>query len=133
MYFYREHPSILTPAIESKRSLTREPQVANLYYSHPLLDIIAKAFNVSGERASIVPTCAQAGYAAGLLFLCPLGDIVKRRPFILGLMAITATVSLGLCITKSFGAFVAINFIVGVTTVTPVCQLPPLQMGVAFH
>lgn len=95
-------------------------QVANLYYNHPILDVLSRDFHVSQERASIIPTVAQAGYAVGLLFLCPLGDLVKRRPFVLLLAWFTATVSLGLCLTSSFGAFVALTFISSVTTVTPV-------------
>jgi MFS family permease len=72
--------------------------VANLYYNHPILNILAAEFNVSDERASLIPTVMQAGYAAGLLFLCPLGDIFRRRAFVLGLVFITATlVRLLLC------------------------------------
>lgn len=47
---------------------------------------------MSNERASLVPTVMQAGYAVGLLFLCPLGDILRRRAFVLYLIFITATV-----------------------------------------
>ena len=66
--------------------------VANLYYNHPILNILAEDFNVTNERASLVPTMAQAGYAGGLLFLCPLGDIFRRRSFVLLLVLFTATV-----------------------------------------
>ena len=65
--------------------------VANLYYNHPILNILAEDFNVTNERASLVPTMAQAGYAGGLLFLCPLGDIFRRRNFVLLLVLFTAT------------------------------------------
>ena len=65
--------------------------VANLYYSHPILNILADEFDVPYERVSQIPTVMQAGYAAGLLFLCPLGDMVRRRPFVLGLVFFTAT------------------------------------------
>jgi hypothetical protein len=65
--------------------------VANLYYNHPILDILSKDFDVTYEQASYIPTVAQAGYAAGLLFLCPLGDLLKRRPFVLCLVWFTAT------------------------------------------
>lgn len=66
--------------------------VANLYYSHPILNILADDFGVSYERISQVPTLAQAGYAVGLGLLCPLGDVFKRRPFTLLLVLFTATV-----------------------------------------
>lgn len=65
--------------------------VANLYYSHPILNLLADDFHVTDEQASYIPTLAQAGYAGGLLFLCPLGDLVKRRPFVLWLVWLTAT------------------------------------------
>ncbi|KAI4126503.1 MAG: hypothetical protein LQ338_003722 [Usnochroma carphineum] len=66
--------------------------VANLYYSHPILHLLAGEFRVSNERASLIPTLAQAGYASGLLVLCPLGDVFPRRPYILLLVLFTATV-----------------------------------------
>ena len=65
--------------------------VANLYYSHPILNVLAHDFGVSYETSAQVPTLAQAGYACGLVLLCPLADVFKRRPFILGLVWLTAT------------------------------------------
>lgn len=65
--------------------------VANLYYNHPILNKLADDFHVSDERASLVPTLAQVGYAGGLLFLCPLGDLFPRRTFVLWLVWGTGT------------------------------------------
>lgn len=94
--------------------------VANLYYAQPLLDLLADFFGVSQERASLIPTCCQAGYAAGLILICPLGDMVRRRPFVLLLTFITATMWLALCFTNSYSVFLAFSFLTSVTTVTPV-------------
>jgi hypothetical protein len=65
--------------------------VANLYYNHPILNLLAADFGVRYEQVAQIPTVMQAGYAAGLLFLCPLGDLLPRRPFVCGLVLFTAT------------------------------------------
>ncbi|KAI9699888.1 MAG: hypothetical protein M1820_006950 [Bogoriella megaspora] len=102
--------------------------VANLYYNHPILNILAEDFNVPYVKVSQIPTAMQAGYAAGLLFLCPLGDLLKRRPFVLLLVLFTATMwyvyEIGLCVTKSLAVFTAISSITAITTVTPQLMLP---------
>ena len=65
--------------------------VGNLYYNHPILNILAKDFNIPYVTVSRIPTLMQGGYATGLLFVCPLGDLLKRRPLTLGLIFFTAT------------------------------------------
>merc|ERR1712070_599960 len=97
--------------------------VANLYYNHPILNILADDFGVPYEKVSEIPTLAQAGYAAGLLFLCPLGDMLERRPFVLTLVFFTASTSIGLATTNSIAVFSAIQFITAVSTVTPQLML----------
>lgn len=98
--------------------------VATLYYNHPILNILAHDFDVPYEKVAQIPTLAQAGYAIGLFFLCPLGDLLKRRPFVLTLVFFTATMSIGLCVTPSLAVFSTIQFITGITTVTPQLMLP---------
>jgi hypothetical protein len=66
--------------------------VGNLYYNHPILNVLARDFNVPYVTVSRIPTLMQAGYATGLLFVCPLGDLLKRRPLTLALIFFTATV-----------------------------------------
>ncbi|MBM7414188.1 MULTISPECIES: MFS transporter [Nocardiaceae] len=56
--------------------------VANLYYAQPLLDTIARSFGIEEGTAGILVTTAQIGYAIGLAFLVPLGDLIERRRLI---------------------------------------------------
>lgn len=96
--------------------------------------MLAAAFDVSHERVALIPTVMQAGYAVGLVFLCPLGDLVRRRPFVLLLVWLTGTAWLGLCLTSHFGVFVALSFVTSVTTVTPVCQsMDVYSMPISIH
>lgn len=57
--------------------------VANIYYAQPMLDEIADEFRISHAAVGVVITITQVGYALGLLFLVPLGDLVRRRPLII--------------------------------------------------
>ena len=102
---------------------------ANLYYTHPLLNLIAASFEISYQRASLVPQLLQAGYGVGILLLCPLGDgtILPLRPFLLALSGITTASLLGLCLVtgpESFSVFLGLAFLVGFTAVGPQVLIP---------
>ncbi|OTB10319.1 hypothetical protein K445DRAFT_70566 [Daldinia sp. EC12] len=119
-----ENPPSFTLSLNILFAFSGTFTVANLYYAQPILNVLARDFNVSYERASDVATLSQAGYAVGLLFLCPLADMVPRRPFILFLIWVTATVWIGLCLTNNFEVFISLSFLCGVGTVTPQLMLP---------
>lgn len=70
--------------------------VASNYYAQPLLDTIAQQFNLTTNTAGFIVTAAQLGYAVGLLFLVPLGDLFERKNLILTMTFLSA---LGLLIT----------------------------------
>ncbi|GLB45292.1 putative MFS general substrate transporter [Lyophyllum shimeji] len=98
--------------------------VANLYYCQPLLIQFSQSFNVSYNEVSRIPTLFQAGYAAGLLLLSPLGDLVRRRQLLLWLITLSTTLTIGLAVTSDLAAFEALSFLVGMVSVTPQILLP---------
>lgn len=59
---------------------------ANLFYSSPILNILAQDFNTSISGVSAIPSVAQAGGATGLLLVLPLGDVLPKRRFTLTLV-----------------------------------------------
>jgi predicted MFS family arabinose efflux permease len=62
--------------------------VANLYYAQPLLSTIARAFGVSEGTAGLLVTVSQVCYAAGLVLIVPLGDLLDRRRLVARLLAV---------------------------------------------
>ncbi|MDP0499030.1 MAG: MFS transporter [Verrucomicrobiota bacterium JB022] len=57
--------------------------VATLYYSQPMLALMGRDLHYSDGVMSLVPMLTQMGYAAGLLFLGPLGDRHDRRRIVM--------------------------------------------------
>ncbi|MCU6410025.1 MFS transporter [Enterobacter quasiroggenkampii] len=88
----------LSPALILLMSVATGLAVASNYYAQPLLDTIARTFDLSASSAGFIVTAAQLGYAAGLLFLVPLGDMFERRMLIVSMTLLAAG---GMLITAS--------------------------------
>lgn len=63
--------------------------VANIYYNQPMLGLIEAEFPHQ-PAIGLIPTATQLGYALGLFFLLPLGDMVHRRKLIIGQFIVLA-------------------------------------------
>ena len=84
--------------------------VANLYYNQPLLAQMGRTFHASVQHIGFIPTASQIGYALGLLFVVPLGDIVEHRKLtviLLGLVTISL-VATALATTSAKGLTAAL-------------------------
>ncbi|WP_241523751.1 MFS transporter [Chimaeribacter coloradensis] len=86
---------VLTPRITLLFSLTSALAVANVYSAQPLLESMSVSLKVPPGTIGSVITATQAGYAAGLIFLVPLGDRVNRKTLVithllLSVLALTA-------------------------------------------
>lgn len=88
----------LSPPLIALMSVATGLAVASNYYAQPLLDTIARAFALTPGKAGFIVTAAQLGYAAGLLFLVPLGDMFERRRLIVVMTLLSAV---GMLITAS--------------------------------
>ena len=56
--------------------------VANLYYSQPLISLIAREVGLDASAASLIVTLTQLGYCTGLILLVPLGDLLENRKLV---------------------------------------------------
>lgn len=55
---------------------------ANLYYYQPLLPALRDGLSLSDTLLGLVPFATQVGYAAAILLISPLGDVMPRRKLI---------------------------------------------------
>lgn len=64
--------------------------VANCYYNQPLLELIRHDLDITEQSANLITVITQIGYALGLFFLIPMGDMFSRKKLILVNMTIAA-------------------------------------------
>ena len=83
-------PAGLSPSLTLLFSVTCALAVANVYFAQPLLDSMAQSLGVESSMIGVVVTATQVGYALGLLFIVPLGDLVNRKRLILSHVLLSA-------------------------------------------
>jgi predicted MFS family arabinose efflux permease len=98
--------------------------VANNYYAQPLLHTIGASFGVPGSTAGLLVTAGQVGYAAGLAFLVPLGDVLERRRLITRMMVVTSAALAAAAAAPDIAALGSALAVVGVTTVAAQIIVP---------
>jgi len=61
--------------------------VANIYFAQPLAGPIGRSLQLPPSTVGLIVTITQIGYAAGLVLLVPLGDLVENRRLIVTVLA----------------------------------------------
>lgn len=71
--------------------------VANAYFAHPLLDVMADDLGLARRHAGLIVALTQLGYGLGLILLVPVGDLVDRRKLVAGqsLLSVLALIAIG--------------------------------------
>ncbi len=92
---------------------------ANLYYCQPLLSQIARSLHMTARETADIPMFTQVGYALGLLFFAPLGDMVERRGLATALLLIVAVSLVGTASAPDAWVLLATSLITGMFTVVP--------------
>ena len=98
--------------------------IANIYYNQPLLGIIAENFKITEAKAGTISMLTQAGYAAGLLFIIPLGDMLRRKRLILVDFLLVILSLLLAALAPNEQVLMVASFLIGVTSVVPQLFIP---------
>jgi len=114
----------LSPGLVRLMAVTCAVTVANLYYAQPLLQSISDSLRVSQGSASLLVTVGQLGYAGGLLFIVPAGDIMRRRPLLTGMLAFCAVTLAGAALAPSLAVLAAAIALCCVTSVVVQMLVP---------
>jgi predicted MFS family arabinose efflux permease len=112
-------PSPLTRSTVFLFAVASGLAVANAYFAHPLLDVMADDLSLSRTVAGLIVGATQLGYGLGLVLLVPLGDLIDRRKLIIvqSLLSVAALVCVGFSTSAAMllVSMVAIGFLAVVT------------------
>jgi predicted MFS family arabinose efflux permease len=98
-------------------AITCAMAVANVYFAQPLLESMAASLGVSPGAIGVVVTATQAGYAVGLLFIVPLGDLLDRKKLIVSQLLLSATALCAVGLSESWGVLLGAMMLVGLLAV----------------
>lgn len=93
--------------------------VTNLYYNQPLLNVIRHELGVSEFKTNLIAMITQIGYALGLLFIVPLGDLYQRKKIILTNFILLIFSLLAIAVASN------IYIIWGASLITGICSMIP--------
>ena len=117
-------PQGLSPALVALMSVATGLSVACNYYVQPLLETIARSFDLSVNQAGFIVTTAQLGYAAGLLLLVPLGDMLERRGLIVAMSLLAAGGMVITALSSSLKMMLAGTILTGLFSVVAQILVP---------
>jgi predicted MFS family arabinose efflux permease len=98
--------------------------IANVYYAQPLLHTIAGDLGTSESDAGLVVTATQLGYAAGLVLVVPLGDILPRRSLLTTLLAVDAAALAASAASPGLPVLALLAVMVGCSSVVAQMVIP---------
>ena len=107
----------LSPSLTLLFSVTCALAVANVYFAQPLLDSMAQSLGVASSMIGVVVTATQVGYALGLLFIVPLGDLLNRKGLILTQVLLSAVALAGVGAAQQWLTLLGAMVIVGLLAV----------------
>ncbi|WP_286909995.1 MFS transporter [Clostridium sp. UBA1652] len=119
-----KNTNVLTKLLILIMAITCGLTVANLYYIQPLLGYMAKSFNVHEVSVGSAAMLTQIGYAVGMIFILPLGDI-KERKNLITIMPLFSVISLfTMAFSQNIYMLIISSFAVGFTSIIPQLIIP---------
>lgn len=98
--------------------------VANLYYAQPLVGPISADTGISAGLSGLIVTMTQLGYAAGLLLLVPLSDLLENRRLVISVLLISIAGLITISLAKNTVLFFTATLLVGLGSVAAQVLVP---------
>lgn len=98
--------------------------VANLYYNQPLLNMIRLDLNITEFQANLISMITQIGYAMGLFFIVPTGDLIKRKKIVMTCFSILVVSLIAIGLSQNIYTLWFASLITGICSIVPQIFVP---------
>lgn len=98
--------------------------VGNLYWAQPLLAQITTSFGIDTAQGGFLIMATQIGYALGLFFIVPLGDVLHRRKLIFTMMILSILALIAVSMAPSFTVLAFSLACLGLVTISGQIIMP---------
>ena len=98
--------------------------VANIYYAQPIIELIAPDIGLTPAMASLIVSLTQIGYALGLFFLVPLGDLLENRKLMISTTVLAIASLLGAAFIQQPNLFLLVSLLIGFSSVSVQILIP---------
>ena len=87
--------------------------VSAIYFTQPILNLLAGALHASVREMGGVTTVTQVGFGAGILFLVPLGDVVAKKRLIVAKLFLVSVALVATGLVSNVAAMAAGGLCIG--------------------
>jgi predicted MFS family arabinose efflux permease len=98
--------------------------VSSIYYNQPLLMEMAHTYGATAGHTGFVAVATQVGYAVGLLFFVPLGDVLERRGLMMRMYGAVAIALLLVAVAPNLQLLIAGSVLIGMLASVTHVALP---------
>lgn len=98
--------------------------VANLYYNQSLLEMIRSELGAIASEANLIAVVTQVGYALGLCFIVPTGDLFSRRRIIVTCMVMASLATVAIATAQSICVIWSASLVMGACSIVPQLFIP---------
>lgn len=126
------HAHTLTPLLTAFFATAVGVIVMNLFAAQPLTGAISQSLHLAPQFAGLAAMLPQLGYAAGLVLLVPLCDLLENRRLIVQTLVCCAVALLIAMFTGSRGVFLGAVFAAGAAS-SVIQMLVPMAASMAHE
>ncbi|KAA0689181.1 MFS transporter [Neorhizobium sp. P12A] len=97
---------------------------ANVYYAQPLIGLISGDLGMTPQTAGLIVTLTQLGFAAGMILIVPLADLIENRRLVFAMIGASVIALAAAGLTNHPQTFLVAALFVGLTSVSVQILVP---------